>query len=272
MRKLMILFILICIGLFNAYSANLNKADMLLNLDLKMDAKREYIDVIFSNNSESDKAKAYYQLGNIAFSEMNISGALDSWNSLVKKYPLSKEAGLVKNKIDDLRKVVNESLDKEIDNAVAKSYLKNADFWSAGKDNKFIIDSSWITVTEAAVKWYDKTIAEFPDTSAAELAYVGKLRTLIGWKENTRYGEAYGVQSNFDYYMPIVLDTFASFEKSFPKSSMLQGFRYQIAQSYWKHKDWSNTRSWLNKIIEIDGADDSFYKQLAELRLKKVEY
>ncbi len=59
---------------------------------------------------------------------------------------------------------------------------------------------------------------------------------LLGWRELGRDGEAYGLKSNFQQYMPQVLKTFAEFEAAFPKSSHLQGFRYQIAQAYWGHK------------------------------------
>jgi hypothetical protein len=72
--------------------------------------------------------------------------------------------------------------------------------------------------------------------------------------------------------MPQILETFASFEKDHPTASTLQGFRYQIAQAYWGNKDWAKTREWLNLIIKQSGEGDSFYKDLAERRLKKVEY
>ena len=115
-----------------------------------------------------------------------------------------------------------------------------------------MIDSSWLPNVEAAIKWYDKVIAEFPKTPAAERAYKGKLRTLLGWKESGRYGESYGVRENFSKYMPQLLTDFAAFEQDFPKASSLQAYRYQIAQAYWKNQDWVNTRQWLNKIIEVD--------------------
>jgi len=45
-----------------------------------------------------------------------------------------------------------------------------------------------------------------------------------------------------------------------------------IAQLYWKARDWEKTREWLNIIIEKAGNGDSFYRDLAQRRLLKVEY
>ena len=44
------------------------------------------------------------------------------------------------------------------------------------------------------------------------------------------------------------------------------------AQSYWSNKDWSNTRKWLNMIIESGKGETSFYTEIAKARLTKVEY
>jgi len=253
-------------------AASLQKATMYDEHGLRAEAKQELIDVIFSKASQNDKAEAYYLLGSIAFDERSISVALDSWKTLVAKYPKSKEATLVKGKISELAEIVGESAEESIKNAVAQSYLRHADFWSEDKDRIFRIDSSWIPNVESAIKWYDKVIAEFPKTPAAERAYKGKLRTLIGWKESGRYGDLHGVKGNFSKYMPQLIEAFAAFERDFPKAGSLQAFRYQIAQAYWSNKDWANTREWLNKIIEVAGDQDGFYKDLAERRLQKVEY
>ena len=72
--------------------------------------------------------------------------------------------------------------------------------------------------------------------------------------------------------MPIFLKTFEDFETAFPDSPYLQGFRYQIAQAYWNHKDWENTRQWLNKIIEVGKDHPSFYTETEKARLNKIEY
>jgi len=253
-------------------AASVEKAGMLNQHGLIQEAKSELIDVVFSKSADSEKAQAYYLLGSIAFDENKISVALDSWRDLVNKYPNSTQANTVKDRINELAEIVGESAKESVENAIALSYLRHGDFWSRGKDSKFTIDSSWIPNVETAIKWYDKVISEFPKTTASRIAYQDKLRTLLGWEDPGRYGSKYGVKSAFGKYMPQLLDTFASFEKDHPTASTLQAFRYQIAQAYWSNKDWAKTREWLNLIIKESGDGDSFYKDLAERRLQKVEY
>lgn len=255
----------------SAFAASIEKATMLNDHGLINESKAELIEVIFGRN-DSIKPEAYYLLGSIAFDENKISVALDSWRTLSEKYPASEHAKLVKDRISELAEIVGETAKVSIDNAVALSYLRHGDFWSRGKDNKFTIDSSWITQVSAAVKWYDKVISEFPQSTASRVAYEDKLRTLLGWEEPGRYGTKHGVKSLFDIYMPQVIQTFNEFETAHPTASSLQGFRYQIAQAYWKNKNWEKTREWLDVIINVAGEGDSFYKDLAQRRLEKVEY
>ena len=103
---------------------------------------------------------------------------------------------------------------------------------------------------EIAIEWYDRILKEFPKTTAAEIAYQRKLFALLGWEETGIDGRSFGLKADFNKYMPQVLETFAQYEKDFPKSSFLQGFRYQIAQAYWIHEDWAKTRKWLKKVID----------------------
>ena len=254
-------------------AASLEKAILLNEHGLTTDAKRELIDVIFQKGSKTDDiAQAYYLLGNIAFGEDRIKVALNSWEYLVDKYPNSEEAGLVRERIAKLSEIVIGNTKETVDNAVARSYLRHADFWSEGKSNVFNIDASWIPNVETAMKWYDKVFTEFPNSKASRIAYEGKLRTLLGWKTGGRYENSYGVMGNHSKYMPLLLQTFEEFEIFHPNASTLQAFRYQIAQIYWKNKNWNSTREWLNKIIDKAGENDSFHRDLAERRLKKVEY
>ena len=278
-----------------------------------MDAKRELIDLIFEKRGKADdKAQAYYLLGNIAFGENKIKAALNSWEYLVNKYPKSEEAKLVKERITELSEIVLGSAQEDLDNAVARSYLRHADFWSEDKSEIFKIDPSWISNVEAAIKWYDKVLTEFPNSKASRIAYEGKLRTLLGWKEVGQDGRAYGIRSDFTKYMPLLLQTFEGFEKDHPDTSTLQAFRYQIAQAYWGNalslrrnarsaqdstkytslytrkeiqdyqkqaqyyqeeaeKHLMTAKKWLNKIIDIAGDSDVFYRDLAERRLKNLE-
>lgn len=255
-----------------SFAASVEKANMLNQHGLTQQAKSELIDVICSNSADSDKAQAYYLLGNIAFNENKVSVALDSWRELVKRYPNSSQAIAVNERISELAEIVGESVKETVDNAVASSYLRHGDFWSRGKDSSFTIDSSWISNVEAAIKWYDKVISEFPKSTASRIAYQDKLRTLLGWEDPGRYGSKHGIRSDFGRYMPQLLETFSSFETAHPTASTLQAFRYQIAQAYWRNKDWEKTREWLSLIMKESGEGDSFYKDLAERRLQKVEY
>jgi len=262
-------------ALFSAspvHGASFAKAEMLNENGLVRESKLELIDLIFGSATDAEKAKAYYLLGTIAFSENRVGMALDSWRALAKKYPGSKEAALGKDRIRQLSEIAGEVGKESVDNAIAQSYLRNGDFWAKGKDYKFTIDASWIQTVEAAVTWYDKVIKDFPNSSASRIAYEEKMRTLIGWKELGRDGETYGLKRNFARYMPQLLETFHAFEKEHPSAPSIQAFRYQIAQAYWGARDWAKTREWLNLIIETSGENDSFYKETAKLRLQKIEY
>ena len=273
--KVKVLAIIVALTLLSApicFAASVEKAGMLNQHGLTQEAKSELIDVIFSKSADSDKAQAYYLLGSIAFDESKISVALDSWRELVNKYPNSTQAKTVRDRINELAEIVGESAKESVENAIALSYLRHGDFWSEGKDSKFTIDSSWISRVETAVKWYDKVIAEFPKSTASRIAYQEKLETLLGWEDPGKYGDRHGLKSSVSTYMPQLLETFASFERDHPTASTLQAFRYQIAQAYWSSKDWAKTREWLNLIIKEAGEGDSFYKDLAERRLQKVEY
>ena len=255
-----------------SFAASVEKAGMLNQHGLAQEAKSELIDIIFSKSDDSSKAQAYYLLGSIAFEENKVSVALDSWRELAQKYPNSTQAKTVKDRINELAEIVGESAKESIENAVALSYLRHGDFWSRGKDNKFTIDSSWIPNVETAIKWYDKVISEYPKSVASRIAYQDKMRTLLGWEDPGRYGSKHGIEESFDKYMPLLLETFAAFEKEHPNASTLQAFRYQIAQAYWSNKNWVKTREWLNLIIKESGEGDSFYKDTAQRRLKKVEH
>lgn len=253
-------------------AASLEKAKMLSEHGLKDESRIEYIDLVFEGSTTSIRAEALYSLGLISFEEGKINTALSTWENLVAKYPSSKQAQSVQEKISQLSGIAGDSARDSVSNAVAQSYLTNADFWSGDKSNKFTIDSSWIPKVEAAIKWYDKTIAEFPNTSASKVAYLEKMKTLLGWKDRGQYGSTHGVQGDFEKYMPQLLATFKEYNTSYPDSSTVQALRYQIAQAYWSQKDWVNTKKWLNEIITTSGDNENFYSDAAQLRLKKVEY
>lgn len=255
-----------------AQSSSLEKANMFRSHGLKDDAKKELINIIFSDSASTIKAQAHYQLGTIAFEENNIRVALETWTQLVNDYPNSPEASSVQDKIAELAEITGESKIRTVKNAIAQSHLHHGDFWSKGKSSFQTIDSSWIPNLEAAIFWYDKVIAKFPKTEAAELAYEKKFRAIMGWKKPGRYGGSYGIKSDANKWIPKAIETFEAYEMDFPKATYSQAFRYQIAQAYWQNENWAQTRSWLNKILAAAQGRTSFYTDLVNRRMKKLEY
>jgi tetratricopeptide (TPR) repeat protein len=235
-------------------------------------AKDMLITALHSSTSvPASKAKALYLLGQISFDEGHIKVAFADWQSLVKEYPQTAEAKEISGRLAQLNEIVTKMSDANVTSVIARSYLSNGDFWSKG-ERKYIIDSSWMPNVELALEWYDRVIQEFPGTDAAELAYEKKMFALLGSKEPGRDGESYGTKNNFGKYQPQVLATFVSLEGAFPSNSSLQAFRYQIAQTYWEHRDWANTRLWLQKIIDKGNGQPTFYTEAAKARLLRVEY
>ncbi len=244
---------------------------MLGQYGLTQDAKRELIEVIYGADPKP-KAEAYYQLGNLAFREGSVSAALEAWTELTRKFPTSAQAVLVKDRLGQLAEVVQQTSKATAESAVAQSYLAHADFWSERKGEKYTIDSSWLPHVEMAVVWYDRVIQEFPKTLASRLAHERKIRTLLGWEERGSRGEKYGARANPGVYMPLAEAAFAAFEAEAPDAPSLQALRFQIAQEYWSSRQWDLARKWLNTIIEKAGATNSFYKDLAQRRLAKLQY
>jgi len=219
----------------------------------------------------ANKAKALYLLGSIEFDEGHLHTAVLDWTRLAKEYPQTPEGKEISARLVQLSGVVSKVSDETTTSAVASSYISNGDFWSRA-DRKFTIDTSWLEVTDLGIEWYDRAIKEFPGSDAAELAYQKKMFALIGSHGESRTDEATGAAGNYAKYMPMILQTFSAMAEAFPTNSSLQAFRYQIAQIYWGHKDWTNTRMWLQKIIDISGDDHTFYSEAARARLTKIEY
>jgi TolA-binding protein len=251
---------------------SIERASLFKDHGLDSEAKAECIQILTSKKTAAEKATAYYLLGLIAFDQNRTRTAFETWTKLTKEFPDSKEAKEVANRNHELAQIVGENQRETLDNATAQSYLSSAEFWSNGKGSSFTIDSSWIPKVETAYKWYDKMIQEFPNTTAAKVAYEEKMRTTLGWTTSGEYREAFGIKKDSAKYTPILLSTFAEYEKAFPNSSSLQAFRYQIAQCYWGKGDWSTTREWLNTMVKKSEGEDSFYGDLARRRLEKVEY
>lgn len=248
------------------------KAALFRQHGLTEDSKRELILILTDEGDDAPKAKALYLLGMIAFDQSQILLALETWQELVATYPESEDAKLVKERINELAQIVGESQKESLNNAVAEAYLRHADFWSRGKSDVFSLDTSWIPNVDAAVKWFDKTIAEFPQTTAARVAYEQKMKTLLGWEDPGQYGNKHGVKASPQAYIPRLVETFNQFAAEFPDAATVPAFRFQIAQAYWSQKDWENAKKWLNSIIQDRGSSDTFYVDLAKRRLEKLEY
>lgn len=256
----------------NESDPRFTKAALFRQHGLNEDAKRELILILTDKGDDATKAKALYLLGMIAFDQNQIVLALETWQELVAAHPESEDAKLVKERINELAQIVGESQKERLNNAVAEAYLRHADFWSRGKSVVFSLDTSWIPNVDAAVKWFDKTIAEFPQTTAARVAYEEKMKTLLGWEDPGQYGNKHGVKASPQAYIPRLVETFSQFAAEFPDAATLPAFRFQIAQAYWSQKDWENAKKWLNSIIQERGSSDTFYVDLAKRRLEKLEY
>ena len=261
--------------------ASIQKAILLKAHGLNDDAKRELINLIFDENAkDKDKPRAYYLLGEIAFDENRIQSAIKTWGYIIEEYPNSDEALIVKERMDELSKVALAVYTESIENADysrAKLYLKNAEFWSEDKDDRWMIDSSWIPKIEFALKWYDKVISEFPKSEAARIAYIGKIRTLLSWTEfneefkDKPWGTA--AREAFPTYIGQVIDALRNFEKDFPNDITLQACRFQIGQTYWSSvggRDLEQAKIWFEKVITNSGENDTFYRQIAEARKNEI--
>ncbi|MBZ0154895.1 MAG: tetratricopeptide repeat protein [Alphaproteobacteria bacterium] len=256
----------------NVEAEDIGLAKEFYSHNLKYRALEMFIEVLNNpKGTSANKAEALYYMGQISFDNGHYSIALNDWQRLVKNYPSSPKAIEIKERLSQLREIFAKVTDASLSSVIAQSYIRNGDFWSKA-EAKFMIDSSWLPMVELAIQWYDRTLAEFPGTDAAEMAFARKMFVLLGWEESGRYGSSYGIKNDFSKYMPQLLKTFDEFEAAFPSSSYLQGFRYQIAQAYWNHKDWDNTRNWLNKIVEKGQGHPSFYTETAKARLNKIEY
>lgn len=253
-----------------SFAQNLDLVKDLYTHNLKQKALEELISVYHNSKSPDVRSEALYLLGNISFEENNYTTAFNDWKKLISDYPNSKYTIEIKDRLEQLKDFIPQDSEGNVTSSIAQIYLRNGNFWSKA-ESKFIIDDSWLSEDELAVEWYNKVIKEFPGTKEAEKAYQQKLFTLLG--ENKRWRKYYsGKNKEFEKYMPQILLTFKEYETNFPESYMLQGFRYEIAQTYWAEKDWDKTRVWLQKTINSSKGLTTFYSEAAKARLKKVEY
>ena len=282
--------------------ASIEKAKMLNTHGLTDAAKQELIDVIYGASGAEAKADAYYYLGNIALTERKVTAAISTWNELVKKYPNSKRVVEVQQQIEGLQAGLDDTLAVVLENVTANLYLRYAKYWlidySPPPITTFGLSDE--IREEAGLKWLDKIIVEFPGTAEAEQAYKHKLFTLLEKAKDKRkdivsdvlfqekmsrliprttqpkerqgrnesVSEAIHESDELQNVMSKLIALFNEFEAAFPKSTSLQRFRFGIAHFYINAKDFESADQWFNKIIEEEGGNDSFYKQLAQYSLK----
>ncbi len=141
---------------------------------LEVDAKRAFIDVLYNDEArEEDKADALYQLGLIAFNNKDIGLATETWNLLIDEFPNTEKGRTVsagvKYLLEDFNALVLEIAEDETSDALAQSYLLNAQFWW-DPPKQWSIYTSHINQLAMAREWYDKITTEFPGTDAAKKA------------------------------------------------------------------------------------------------------
>lgn len=273
---------------------SIDRANMLKKHGLLEDAKRQFIDILYGDSNEDAKATALYSLGVMAFNEKDLSLAIDTWKLLVDHFPTSEEgrrvAAGMDYLIDDALELANDALELAIKNEIARSYLRNGDFWSNDiKDRYWIIDSSWLDKAGLAIEWYDKVIEEFPMTSAAKLAYLEKFKIVIASEDRMAgvpYSERFKIVMASENQMDKLISIYENFSKDFPDDEYIPVLQFQIAQKYWAlamdyydqlsstipwieyNHFFANTKKWLETVVHNS---TGFYKQIAEERLKEID-
>jgi len=256
-------------------ASTIDTAQRFLEHNLNNRAKEIFIEIATAADSnQSDKATAIYELGSIAFNEGNIDTAISEWRLLQEDYPQKASEFDIEGKLKRISDIYGDSAEQDLQNAIAQSYIKNGDFYTAEKSETTTIDTSWIPLIDASVAWYDRVIEEFPGTNEAKRAYLKKFAAYVGWRGRGQYDESYGLYNDFQVTQTLVKleELLSEFEAAFPEDGNLQRMRFTIAQGYWGRRDWAKTKEWLNVIIDNDDGINGFWKDVAEWRLKKVEY
>ena len=297
MKALMFGLTAVLLGTSRIWGASLDRAVMFIEFDLMEKGKTELLEIVLSESPDpGERAEALFMLGTIGIGEGNQRAALKVWELLIEDYPNNEHALAIANHLAELREIRTEAMDPQdhlngqgghrfrlpsavasrLDDARAQIYLESAEFYN-GSNATLWIDTSYIPHLEAAIKWYDRIISEFPGTTSAETAHRRKIQAILGWGSKRTYDEA-GAKEDFAKYMPMAVDAFVAFEGEFPESSLLQPLRYQLAQAYWVNwrKVGKNKKAtmkaesvhWLNEIVRAAGVRDSFYGDLAVRRLR----
>jgi tetratricopeptide (TPR) repeat protein len=227
---------------------------------LKDRAMESFIAILHTPSTADDRAEALYYIGQISFEQGSFATAMNDWEKLVADYPKSPRALELKDRFTQLREVYSKLADPPLDSVVARSYIKNGDFW-AGGERKFSLETKFLPSLDLGVSWYDRVINEFPGSMASDVAMQRKVFLWLSFADEDWPRNLQGL-----------LDAFAAYEAAFPKDENMQAFRYQVSQVYWRHGDWQTVATWLNKIIEASGGRDTFYSDLAKARLENMHF
>ncbi len=261
----------------------LSRAAMLAQHGLIRDAKLAYINLMFRVDDDTVRAKCLYELGMISFREDDIGMAINTWRTLIEEFPDSEEGQAVKERIDLLSSKLEEVLVGHSEDETASLYLDNADFFSNRiRDDSWGVDTSWLSNENMALHWYDKVIAEFPNTNAAHRAYVRKFKTLVGSSgrngggfEAAVYGGGdfgdYGNKEVARHYITLMVFCFEDYMRDFPDGVFANRMRYQIGQSHWVLNDNEKATLWLKKIVDSGQGDDDFYVYVAKQRMANLD-
>ena len=226
---------------------------------LKGRAMEVYIGILHTTSSPpEEKAEALYYMGQMSFEDGSFATAMDDWQRLVAEYPQSPGAAELKDRFTQLQEVYSKVADPPIDSVVARSYIKNGDFWVGG-ERKFSVETRLLPNIDLGLAWYDRVIQEFPGTEAADVAMQRKVFLWLA-----------SVDVDYPRNVAGLLAAFNDYEKAFPKDENLQAFRYQISQVYWRHGDWLTTTEWLKKVIAAAGDKNTFYSDMARARIDNM--
>jgi tetratricopeptide (TPR) repeat protein len=226
---------------------------------LKSRAMEIYVAILHTpKSSAAAKAECLYYMGQMSFEDGSFATAMNDWEKLVAEFPDSPHAAELKDRFTQLQEVYSKAADPPIDSVVARSYIKNGDFW-AGGERRFPMETKLLPNIDLGAAWYERVIQEFPGTEAADLAMQRKVFLWLDF-----------VETDYPRNVSGLLEAFAAYEAAFPKDENMQAFRYQISEVYWRHGDWLTTTQWLNKIIAASGGRNTFYSDMARARLENM--
>lgn len=155
---------------------SLEYAKSLYRHELTEKSKEAFIKILYSpKSSEDDKAESLYWLGHISFQEEKYSVAFEDWNELIENYPNNPLSDEISTQFSYFREIFPLTPVPSDIPAVARSYIRNGDFWiKQGQEEiniNFAKNFSEEAKMDIAMKWYKLAIKEYPNTRAAEYAY-----------------------------------------------------------------------------------------------------